>query len=130
MLDRLRYTYLCTWAAPVFLLIFIVFWGILGHNIPPVAGNTSAADMGALFRNHRDEIRLGMVVAMSGAVLYMIFGLAITKVIQEGIECGRNDMLSTLQLWGAGLTVVPVLVSCSFWLTGAYRPDALPDNIL
>jgi hypothetical protein len=31
---------------------------------------------------------------------------------------------------GAGLTVVPIMVSCVFWLAGAYRPEALDDSIL
>lgn len=43
---------------------------------------------------------------------------------------GRDHILTNLQVWGAGLTVVPILVSSSFWLTGSYRPEALPDEIL
>ena len=52
-----------------------------------------------------------MCVAMTFVVLYMIWGLAFTKVIERGIERGTdNNVLSTLQLWGAGLT------GCSPWL--------------
>ena len=39
-------------------------------------------------------------------------------------------MLPTLQMWGGGLTVVPLVTSSVFWLTGAYRPEALDPSIL
>ena len=42
----------------------------------------------------------------------------------------KDSLLIDLQVWGAGMTVIPVLVSTSFWLTGAFRPDALPDVTL
>jgi hypothetical protein len=114
---------------PLFLLIFIVAWGILGYNIPPLSAEWSAADMAQHFRVHANQVRAGMVGSMTFAVLYVVWGMSITKVM-EVVEAGRNNVLSQLQLWGAGLTVVPILVSSSFWLTGAYRPEALDQSIL
>jgi len=52
-------------------------------------------------------------------------------VIERGIERGTdNNVLSTLQLWGAGLTVVPLLIGSAFWLTGSYRAESLDPSIL
>lgn len=129
MVERLKYLRLCAWAGPAFLFVFIVFWGILGGNLPPLAADLPAAAIAEHFRGNANFIRLGMVMAMSFVVLYLIWGLAIAKVIEYGVE-RDNNVLSTLALWGAGLTVVPILVSCSFWLAGAYRPEALDETVL
>ena len=126
MTDKYKYLQTCTAMGPVFLTAFIVFWGILGFNIPPLAADLPANEMGAIYRDNQAMIRLGMVVAMTCAVLYMVWGLSMAKVIEYGIE-KENNVMSTLALWGAGLTVVPLLVSCSFWLTAAYRPDMWSD---
>lgn len=129
MIDRLKYLRLCAAAGPAFLFVFIVFWGIMGHNIPPYAADLPASVIGDHYRENAMMVRIGMGISMSFTVLYMIWGLAISKVMEYGIE-GENNVLSTLQLWGAGLTVVPIMVSCSFWLAGAYRPEALDDSVL
>lgn len=119
---------LCLWAGPVFMGVFIVFWGIMGHNIPPWNPDLPAARIAAWFRDDANTIRTGMVVAMSTAPLYCVWGLGIGRLMSRVV--GRKSLLIDLQVWGAGLTVIPVLVSTSFWLTGAFRPDALPDAIL
>lgn len=129
MSEKLKYLRLCAWAGPAFLFVFIVFWGVLGGNLPPLAADLPASAIADHYRDNANLIRLGMGVAMSFVVLYLVWGLAIAKVIEYGIE-RENNVLSTLALWGAGLTVVPIMVSCSFWLAGAYRPAALDDSVL
>lgn len=119
---------LCLWAGPVFMGVFIVFWGIMGHNIPPWNPDLPAATIANWFREDANTIRAGMVVAMTMAPLYCVWGLGIGRVMTRVV--GKNSLLIDLQVWGAGLTVIPVLVSTSFWLTGAFRPEALPDYIL
>jgi hypothetical protein len=128
--DASEYNYwrFCAWMGPVFMAVFIVFWGIMGHNIPPWNADLPAATIAAWFRTEANTIRTGMVLSMSFAVLYAVWGLAIGRVMTRIVPEG--SILVDLQVWGAGLTVVPVLVSTSFWLTGAYRPNDLPDNIL
>ncbi|MFT3792289.1 MAG: hypothetical protein QM741_14730 [Rudaea sp.] len=128
-MSQLKYVRFCAWTGPLFLLVFIVCWGVLGYNIPPLSAELSAADMAQHFRLHANQVRAGMVGSMTFACLYVVWGLSITKVM-EVVEAGRNNVMSTLQLWGAGLTVVPILVSSSFWLAGAYRPEALDASIL
>jgi len=100
----------------------------MGFNLPPFSGGEPAEVLGHYFRENANWVRLGMVMAMTFAVLYMVWGLAVAKIV-ERVE-GNNNILSTLALWGAGLTVVPVLVSSSGWLAGAYRPEALSDPVL
>jgi hypothetical protein len=74
-------------------------------------------------------IRAGMGGAMLFGCLYLFMTYAITKVM-HWINPHKNDVLATLQMWGGGLTVVPLVTSSVFWLTGAYRPESLPPFML
>lgn len=119
-----RYWRACAAMGPVFLAAFIVCWGVLGHNIPPIPADHTAEQMAEFFRTHYNEVRAGMAGAMLFGVLYLPWTLAITKVM-EWINPRENNIVTTLQMWGGGLTVVPLVTSSVFWLTGAYRPDVL-----
>ncbi|PKO89841.1 MAG: hypothetical protein CVU18_02805 [Betaproteobacteria bacterium HGW-Betaproteobacteria-12] len=128
MNNPFQYWRLCFAAGPVFLLSYFGFWGILGFNVPPLAPSLTAAEMASHFQEHANQMRLGMVGAMTFAPTYMMWGLGITKVM-ETLE-GGNRVLSKLQLWGAGLTVIPIYMCCVFILAGTYRPDTLdPGSI-
>lgn len=119
---------LCILAGPTFMGVFIVFWGIMGHNIPPWNADLPASTIANWFRTEANTIRTGMVVSMTTAPLYCVWGLGIARVMSRVVP--KDSLLIDLQVWGAGLTVIPVLVTTSFWLTGAYRPDGLPDYAL
>ncbi len=118
----------CAWNGPLFMSVFIVFWGIMGHNLPPYSSSLPAADIAAYFRDNAAQVRAGMAVAMTFAVSYAVWGLAIAKVMEHVVH--KDSILIDLQKWGAGLTVVPVLVSCSFWMAGAFRPEVHTDETL
>jgi len=119
-----RYWRACAAMGPVFLTAFIVCWGVLGYNIPPIPADHTADQMAEFFRTHYNEVRAGMAGAMLFGVLYLPWTLSITKVM-EWINPRENNIVTTLQMWGGGLTVVPLVTSSVFWLTAAYRPDAL-----
>ncbi|CAB3772057.1 hypothetical protein GQ57_32345 [Burkholderia sp. MSh2] len=119
-----KYWRLCAACGPIFLTAFIVCWGILGHNIPPIPADRTPEQMADFFRTHYGEVRAGMAGAMLFGVLYLPWTLSITKVM-ERINPKENDILPVLQMWGGGITVVPLVTSSVFWLTGAYRPDVL-----
>lgn len=128
MSNNFAYWRFCTWMGPLFISVFIVAWGVLGFNLPPFSGALPAEALGAHFRDHANLVRAGMVIAMTFTVCYAVWGIAIGKVMEKVV--GKDSILVPVQVWGAGLTVVPVLVSSSFWLTGSYRPEALPDSVL
>jgi hypothetical protein len=129
--ETFRYWRMCAWAGPVFLFVFVVFWGLLGGNIPPIPADSPAKDLANHYRDNANLIRIGMGMAMTFVVLYLVWGLSIAKVIERGIERGTgNNVLSTLALWGAGLTVCPLLIGSAFWLTGSYRAESLDPSIL
>ncbi len=125
-----RYWRACAMMGPVFLTAFIICWGILGHNIPPIPADFTAEQMAEHFRTNANQVRAGMAGAMLFGCLYLPWTLSITKVMFWINPQENNDVLSTLQMWGGGLTVVPLVTSSVFWLTGAYRPEALTPATL
>ena len=91
MNNPFRYWRLCAWSGPVLLVITIIFWGILGHNIPPFAANLTAQEFAAQFGASAVQIRTGMAVEIAFSPLYLVWGLAITKVM-ETIEALPKDV--------------------------------------
>lgn len=128
MNNSFQYWRFCFVCGPVFLLTYFGFWGLLGSNVPPLSPMLSAQEIAAHFQSHADQMRLGMVGAMTFAPTYMIWGLGISKLM-ETLE-GDNRVVSAMQMWGAGLTVIPVLMCCVFILAGTYRADTLDPSIV
>src|ERR1700686_1330574 len=63
--QTFRYWRLCAWSGPVFLFVFVVFWGIFGGNIPPIPANHAAQDLANHYRGDANLIRIGMGLAMT-----------------------------------------------------------------
>lgn len=124
-----RYWRFCLWMGPLFIGVFFVFWGILGHNFPPFAPEAPAEEVANWFRDNRNGVRLGMVVAMTFSVCYGVWGYGLAKVLEQtvGGKDPASNIIVQLARLGACWTTITVLVPSSFWLTAAYRPDALPD---
>ena len=125
-----RYWRACALMGPVFLTAFIICWGVLGYNIPPIPADFTADQMAEHFRTNANQVRAGMAGAMLFGCLYLPWTLSISKVMHWINPQENNDMLATLQMWGGGLTVVPLVTSSVFWMTGAYRPEALTPATL
>ena len=120
-----RFWRFCLWMGPLFVAVFYYCWGVLGHNFPPFSPEAPASEVAGWFRDNRNDVRLGMVVAMTFAPAYGVWGYAVAKVLEQVV--GPNHLMVQLARVGAAWTTITVLVPSSFWLTAAYRPDALPD---
>lgn len=128
MNNPYQFVRLCAWAGFALLFVEVVFWGILGHNIPPFSPDLDAKAFADLVRANADQIRIGMTGATMGGVLYMVWGLGVTKVM-EPIE-GRSNVLSTLQMWGAGMTSMFFIIPPGLWLASTLRIEtASPESI-
>lgn len=127
--EYFKYWRACALSGPMFLCAFIIFWGVLGYNIPPIPADWTADQMAEHFRTNYNQVRAGMAGAMLFGCFYLTWALSINKVM-HWTNLEKNDVLPTLQMWGGALTVVPLVTSSVFWLTGAYRPEALDPSIL
>lgn len=128
MVNPYRYVRTCAWSGPILLFIALVFWAVIGHNIPPFSADLDAETFAAQFREHALSIRIGMIATMVGGVLYMTWGVAISKIMQA-LE-RDNDVLSTLQRWGAGLTALIFVIPCGIWTTATFRAQTMNPEML
>jgi hypothetical protein len=124
--TSLRYQLISAWCGPAFLLTFVLFWGVLGQNLPNPSPALSAADLTARYVAHLNDIRLGFIVSLITVVLYMPW-TALLSTQMARIE-GRFPVLSLLQLLGGGLTVMVVSFSAMFWAVAAFRPERDPSS--
>jgi len=130
-MNPYRYAKALAWSGMIMLVGTIIFWGILGQNIPPYSPALGAEEFAAQIREHAAQIRIGMIVQMPISVLYFTWGTAIWVVMRAiEKENGSNAVLSILQLGGALFTTIVFVVPCSVWLAVAYRPDVMDPKTL
>lgn len=128
MTNPFKYWRFCLLSGLIFLVTYFGFWGVLGSNIPPLPATWTAEEITRHFQENNSTMMLGMVGAMTFAPMYMIWGLGISNVMRTLEK--NNHVLSTLQLWGAGLTVIPVFMCCTFILAGLYRVNTTSPEIV
>jgi hypothetical protein len=125
--SRFRYQLLSAWCGPAFLVTFVLFWGVLGHNIPNPSPALSAPELAARYADNLGQIRLGFIVSMIAVCFYMPWCSYLSARISQ-IENGFPT-LANLQLIGGALTVMVVSFSACFWAIAAFRPERNPDLI-
>jgi hypothetical protein len=69
-----------------------------------------------------------MVGTLAFAALYAVWGVAISHVMEAAER--DNNILSTLQRWGAGFTTVIFYIPCGIWLTATFRAETISPDLL
>src|SRR5437762_1056088 len=67
----LKYQLISAWCGPAFLITFVLFWGVIGQNLPNPSPDLSATDLATRYLIHLNDIRLGFIVSLIIIVLYM-----------------------------------------------------------
>lgn len=123
--TNLKYQLIGAWCGPVFLVCFVLFWGVIGRNLPsPPSPALSAEALAARYVEHLGAIRLGFIVSLVIIVLYMPWTTALGAMMGQIEKGGRT--LTYLQLIGGALTVTVVSFSAMFWVAAAFRPERDP----
>jgi len=125
--TSLKYQLASAWCGPAFVVTFILFWMIAGHNLPNPSPALSADEISVRYHEYLGSLRLGFIVSLVVIVLYMPW-TALLSAQMARIE-GPFPVLTYLQLLGGGLTVMVVSFSAMFWVTGAFRPERDPALI-
>jgi hypothetical protein len=109
-----------------FVVLFSIFWGYYGHNIPPgAAPSLSATDLAAFYTQNHGSILFGECMAALVAILWVPWTAQLTVTLWR-IE-GKSPVLTIIQLIGGVLTAW-VLVFCpAIWATAAFRTDIDPQ---
>ncbi|HEX3408862.1 MAG TPA: hypothetical protein VHS07_01210 [Candidatus Binataceae bacterium] len=125
--QSLKYQLRAAQCGFAFEILFTIFWGILGHNLPPASPNLSAPDLAAFFAQHHQAILLGNSVAALVAVLWIPW-TAQLSIVMWRIE-GPGPVLSIIQLIGGALTAWVLMFCPAIWATAAFRPESDPNTI-
>lgn len=119
---------LCAWSGVVAILLMAYGFAWLAGFIPPTPPSASAEQVAKYFVDHRDSIRIGMILSMVAAGLMMPF-VVVISIQMRRIE-GRYAPLSYIQLGSGALLVLEFIYLIFFWQTATFRVDRSPELIL
>jgi hypothetical protein len=110
----------------VVVLFFVGFWAVAGF-IPPPPPTTGAASLAELFRDDRDRIRVGLLIATVAAALLVPWSAVLALQLSR-IE-GRRPVLSLTQFGLGAILALEFSYLLFFWLVATYRADRDPGQI-
>lgn len=117
---NLKYQMLAASSGFLFELLFTIFWGFFGHNLPPASPALSGADLTAFYVQHHNAILFGNSMAALVSVLWIPWTAQLTVVMWR-IE-GSTPVLTIIQLIGGILTAWVLMFCPAIWATAAFRP--------
>lgn len=124
---NIRTQRLCAATGPAFVLLWLMaFWPIAGF-VPPPSPSSSIEAVTSTFADHRNAVRLGLMITTFASVLMIPWCVAITVQMQR-VE-GRYSPLAYTQLISGTLLVLVFLFPVMWWQVAAYRPERSPELI-
>ncbi len=125
--QNLKYQLMAAYSGFAFEILFTIFWGVFGRNLPPVSPSLSGAALAAYFANHHTSILFGNSMTALVAVLWIPWTAQLTVVMRR-IE-GPSPILTIIQLIGGILTAWVLMFCPAIWAVAAFRPDIDPNTI-
>lgn len=95
--------------------------------VSPVSPSAGVDEIAALIKEDHTRIRIGMVVVLFSALVFIPFGAVLTQIVTK-VE-GRVGVLTYTALLGAAGNMILTYYPAMTWLIGAYRPDRHPELI-
>lgn len=104
---------------PLFVLGYIVFWGLLGHNIPPpnVMGMTPDQLISEYYGKYQTQIAIGMAGCCIVGMLYLPWSCVLGLMMRD--EDGSVSLFSFMEVTGGALTAWVLAFCPALWLTCA-----------
>ena len=109
------------WCAIGYLAVLFVGWGAVAGFLPPTAPSAGAGQIAALYNGDYTRIRIGMLLVMLAALVFIPFAAVMAQFIAR-IE-GTPGVLTYTFLLGAAGNMVLTFYTAVWWLTAAFRPD-------
>jgi hypothetical protein len=108
------------WAGVVSIVLFAIGWVALMQFIPPLPPTNSAAEIARYFTQHRTGIRLGAVVMIVSAVLWVPWA----AVIASHTRRSERDfpVLAWTQVASAAIGAAVIIIGLLCWVVAAFRP--------
>jgi hypothetical protein len=125
---KVRFELLAALCGPLFVICYLVFWGLLGHNIPPPSPAYSAPELVAHYYGpFHNDILLGMVGCAVAGILYLPWSAQLSVMMNRAD--GDIRVLSYTQLLGGAITAWLLAECPAIWVLAAYTPTSQPDLV-
>ena len=104
------------WCGPIFIVVEVITWGVMGHNIPPPnMMGMSAQQLVDEYYGRYPEIAPGMIGSATFGLFYTIWSCLLASVMRD--ENGRLGPLSLMELAGGILTGWLFAFCSAIWAT-------------
>ncbi len=117
----------CAWSGLAFALLVLAGGVLFSGFLPPPTPSLTLAEVANIYRGSPDMIRIGMVLMMLGAALFIPFTALMTKFIIR-IE-GGVGVISVMQIMGGYSNMILFFYPSMWWLTAGFRPERDPELI-
>jgi hypothetical protein len=122
-----RVEQVCIWCGPLFVLFFGVGWLVAGF-VPPPSAADGAARIAALYRAHRDDIRLGMLLAQIGVGCAIPFVVVLSRHVDRCLP--GSAVLAKIQSMAGTVLLVDLIVPIAAIATATIVPGQSPELLL
>lgn len=102
------------YCGPGFVIGYIVFWGLLGHNVPPVNFTALSPDqLIAQYYAKYPGIPVAMIASAFFGGLYLPWSCLLSSLLRE--KDGSMGALSLMELTGGALSALLLVLGPVFW---------------
>jgi hypothetical protein len=119
---------MCCYSVIPFMLLFFTGWVAIGHLLPPLSPNMPATEVAAYFDEHRNRLRLCMMLSMYSTVFLMPFTASIIGQIARIEREGPRVWTYTAIMAGAG-NILSFTFPLMFWTVALFRADRAPELV-
>lgn len=118
------------WCGPVFVLMYAIFWGIMGDNIPPpnAMGLTAEELVNGYYLSNQTTITIGMAVSAFVGIIYLPWSCLLAMMMRN--KQGQLTVLSFLQLTGGVLTSWLLAFCPTVWLACAVFATEVDPSVI
>ena len=115
------------WCALVYLAAVFGGWGLAAGFLPATPPSSGADEILALFQADTTRIRVGMLILMFAALVFIPFAATAARYLAK-VE-GSFGTLSCVFLLGAAGNMVLTFYPAVWWLTAAFRPERAAELV-
>lgn len=113
---------------PAFVLAYIVFWAVMGHNVPPpnMMGMTGQELVDNYYLAY-PEIKIGMIVCAAAGMLYLPWSCLLASMLRDAN--GNMGVLSMMELTGGALTAWVLAFCPAIWAACAFTAGTVDPEV-
>lgn len=118
------------WCGPLFVVGYIIFWAMLGHNVPPpnFVGMTAEQLISEYYGKYQSDISIGMIGCTFVGLIYMPWSCLLASMLRE--EDGSLSVFSLMELSGGLLTGWLLAFCPAMWAACAIYATSVDPMII